>query len=171
MKKKLFVTTLAICVMAAGSITANAYQGGRGGCDQSGRSGFECGENEWCGKQSGQNRREMMSERLGLSEEQQEKIEAIREEERTNIKALRENTRDYQEQMRVLTDEGTFDEKAIRTIAEEKAKIQVEMAVTRARMHSQIREIMTPEQQELATKLRSDHFGKRGNHRGGRGRW
>ena len=78
---------------------------------------------------------------------------------------------DYQEQLRELTDEGTFDEEAIRKIAEEKAKIQIEMAIAKARMHSQINEIMTPEQQELAAKLRSDRFDKRGDRRGGRGRW
>ncbi len=171
MKKKLIVATMTICVMTLSSLTANAYRGGRGGCEQSGWSGYDCGQNEWCGNQFGQNRRGRMSERLGLSEEQQEKIEVIREEERTKIMALREETQDYQEQMRELTDSGSFDEKAIRTIAEEKAKIQVEMAVVRARMHSQIRDIMTPEQQELATKLRSDRFGKRGFRRGGPGRW
>ena len=172
MKKKLFVATLAICVIAAGSLTANAYRGGGiGGCNQAGPSGYQCGENEWCGNQSGKNRQGRVAEELGLSEKQQDQIETIREEERTAIQALRDKMHDYQEQLRELTNEGTFDEEAIRKIAEEKAKIQIEMAIAKARMHSQINEIMTPEQQELAAKLRSDRFDKRGDRRGGRGRW
>ena len=79
--------------------------------------------------------------------------------------------REYQEQMRQLTDEATFDENAIRTIAEKKAKIQVEMAVSRARMHSQIHEIMSPEQQELAKDLRSERQNKQGKYRSGHGEW
>ena len=171
MKKKLVVTTLAICLIAAGSLTVNAFQGGRGGCDQSGRSGSECGGNEWCDNQSGQNRPERASELLGLSDQQEKQIEAIRDEERTAMRAMRDQLRDSQEQIRELIDAGTYDEMAIRTIAEGKAKIQVEIAVARARMQSRIHEIMTPEQQKLATNLRSERFDKRGNHRGGRGRW
>ena len=69
MKKKLFVATLAICVIAAGSLTANAYRGGGiGGCNQAGPSGYQCGENEWCGNQSGKNRQGRVAEELGLSE-------------------------------------------------------------------------------------------------------
>lgn len=172
MKKKLIVTTLAICLIAAGSLTVNAFQGGRGGCDQSGRSGYgTCGENTWCDNQPGQNRPERVSELLGLTEQQEEQIAAIRAEERTAIQLLREQKWESQEKMRELIDAGTSDEKTIRAIAEEKAKIQVEMAVARARMQSRIHEIMTPEQQELATKLRSERFDNRGNSRGGRGRW
>ena len=79
--------------------------------------------------------------------------------------------REYQEQMRQLADEATFDENAIRTIAEKKAGIQVEMAVSRAQMRSQILEIMSPEQQVLAKELRSERQNKQGKHRSGHGGW
>ena len=171
MKKKLIVATLAICIITVGSITANAYQGMRGGCDQLGMAGSECGENEWQGNHHQQNRHEKVAELLELSDEQQEQIKAIREEGRSATQAMREDMREYQEQMRQLKDEATFDENAIRTIAEEKAKIQVEMAVAKARMHSQIHQIMTPEQQELAKELRSQRLNKQGKQRSGHGRW
>ena len=171
MKKKLIVATLAICIMTVGSLTANAYQGKRGGYDQPGMSGSEYCENEWRGNHHKQNRHERVTELFGLSDEQQEKIKAIREDERSAIQALRENMREYQEQMRQLADEATFDENAIRTIAEKKAKIQVEMAVSRARMHSQIHEILSPEQQELAKDLRSERQNKQGKYRSGHGGW
>ncbi len=171
MKKKLIVATLAICIITVGSITANAYQGKRGGCDQPCMSGSEYGENERRGNHHKQNRHERVAERLGLNDEQQEQIQAIRKEERNGHQALREDMREYQVQMRQLTDDGTFDENAIRTLAEEKAKIQVEMAVAKARMHSQVHEIMTPEQRELAKELQSQRFNKQGKHRSDRGKW
>jgi protein CpxP len=171
MKKKLVVATMAICLIAAGSLAAHAYQGGGWGCGQSARGGFACGENQWCGNQSGPNRPPRGADLLGLSDKQQERIAAIRAEERTAIQAPRDQMRDYREQMRLLTDAGAFDEEALRTIAAEKARIQVEMDVAKARMHSQIHEVMTPEQQELATKLRTERFTDQGARRGGRGRW
>ena len=67
---------------------------------------------------------------------------------------------------------ATFDEKAIRSIAEEQAKLQVELAVAKARMHSKIHTIMTPEQQELSKKLRSvrkDRNDRRGKPHSGPG--
>ena len=171
MKKKLIVATLAICIMTVGSLTANAYQGNRGGYDQPGMSGSEYCENEWRGKHHKQNRHERVTELLGLSDEQQEQIKTIRENGRSANQAQREKMREYQEQMRQLTDEATFDENAIRTIAEKKAKIQVEMAVSRAQMRSQIHEIMSPEQQELAKEFRAERQYKQGKHRSGHGGW
>ena len=79
---------------------------------------------------------------------------------------------EYREQMREFTSEGTFDENAIRAIAEEKAKIQVEMAVSRAEMRSRIHALMTPEQQELAKNFSSERQDRRGrHHRGPGGGW
>ena len=170
MKQKLIITALAIFLLTGGSLTANAARE----CDGSGygpqtMSESEYGQNGWRGHHR-QDRREMMAEVIGLSEEQQDQIKAIREEERSGNEPLREKLREYREQMRELTDAGAFDEKAIRAIAEEKAEIQVELAVAKARMHSRIHAIMTPEQQELAQKLRSVRKDRRGkSHRGSGG--
>ncbi len=169
MKQKLIITTLAIFLLTSGSLTANARECDGTGYGPQSRSDSEYGQNDWRGNHR-QDRHEMVAEVIGLSEEQQEQIQAIREEERSGNEALREKLREYREQMLELTDAGTFDEKAIRAIAEEKAKIQVELAVVKARTHSRIHAIMTPEQQELAQKLRSvrqDRKDRRGKpHRG-----
>ena len=119
-----------------------------------------------------QYRHEMRAELLGLSDEQQEQIETIRTEERTTHRELREKMREYRDQMQELTNAGSFDEKAVRAIAEEKAKIQVELAVSKAQTRSRIHAIMTPEQQELAKNFRSERNNKRGkHHRSAGGRW
>jgi Spy/CpxP family protein refolding chaperone len=112
----------------------------------------------------------MRAELLGLTDEQQEQIEAIRTAEIAARRDLREKIFEYREQMRELTNEGTFDENAVRVIAEEKAKIQVEMAVARAEMRSKIHAIMTPEQQELAKNFSSERHNRWGRHHRGPGR-
>jgi Spy/CpxP family protein refolding chaperone len=148
---------------------AIAYGGPGKGFGWAGRPGCEYGENEWRGGER-QYRHEMRAELLGLTGEQQEQIEAIRTAEIAARRDLREKIFEYREQMRELTNEGTFDENAVRVIAEEKAKIQVEMAVARAEMRSKIHAIMTPEQQELAKNFRSERHNRWGRHHRGPGR-
>ncbi len=167
MKQKLIVTTLAILLVAAGSLTANARNRGGDGFGY-GMSGSGYGQNNCYGGQ-GQGRGGMMAEILGLSEEQEEQIQVIREEERAANVALREKMQEYRDQMWALTDAGDFDEKAIRVLAEGKADVQVEMAVAKARMQSRIHAIMTSEQQELAEKLRSVRKDRRGKGKRGSG--
>ena len=161
------------CQEENGLMIAMPEGGHRGyGYGRAGRAGCGgYGENEWRGEDR-QYRHEMRAELLGLTEEQQEQIEAIRTAEMTARRDLREKMLGYGEQMRELTNEGTFDENAIRAIAEEKAKIQVELAVSRAEMRSRIHAIMTPEQQELAKNISSERQNKRGrHHRGFGGGW
>ena len=164
------LTISATCQEEDGLMIAMPEGGHHGnGYGRMGKSG--CGDNEWRGKHR-QDRRGMRAEFLGLNEEQQEQIEAIRSADRAAHRDLREKMRAYRDQIRDLTDAGTFDEDAIRTIAEGKAKIQVEMAVAKAQTRSRIHAIMTPEQQELAKNFRSERQNKRGEHRrGGRGGW
>lgn len=168
MKQKLIITTLAICLITVGCLTANATQGYSEGYGPLAMSKSEDGEHEGRGMHR-RYQQEMITELLGLTEEQQSAIKEIRKEERDASKSMREKLREYQEQMRELTDAGTFDENAVRAIAEEKAKIQVELAVTKARGHSKIHAIMTPEQQALAQKIRSLKHGKKGKHQRGEG--
>ena len=145
-------------------------EGGPGGKGY-GRPGCGYGEKEWQGGDR-EYRLEMRAELLGLTEEQQDQIEAIRTAEIAAHEDLREKMFEYREQMRELTNKGTFDEDAVRALAEEKAKTQVEMAVARAEMRSRIHAVMTPEQQELAKKISSErHYRWGRHHRGPGGGW
>ncbi len=168
MKQKLIVTALAIFLLTGGSLTADARDRDGTGYGPQTMSESESGQSDWRGHHR-QDRHEMVAEIIGLSEEQQEQIKAIREEQRSGNEALREKLQEYREQIWELTDAGTFDEKSVRIIAEAKAEIQVELAVAKARMHSRIHALMTPEQQELALKLRSVRKDRRGKPRHGQG--
>lgn len=171
MKQKLIVTTLAICIVAIGSLTANANQRHGGGYGPQSMEGPESSETD-CRSQKRGPEHGMFAALLDLTEEQQEKIEAIRQAGRTANETLREKKQEYQRELRDLVDEGSFDEEAIRAIAEQKAAVEVELAISRAKTHNETLAIMTPEQQELAKKLRAARQNNRGQHHKGRGgRW
>ena len=153
MMKEFIITTLTISIITAGAFTANGDQG-----DGSGYGGspviseIESGKN-WVKGQNRHSKIDIMFEILNLADDQQEEIKAIRENEQVAMAALRKQKRRYRTQMRKLINAQFFDEDAFRVIAEETSAVEVELAVSRARMLSKINAIMTPEQQELYRKL------------------
>lgn len=89
---------------------------------------------------------------LNLSDEQKAQIQKIND-------SFRESTKDLHEQLRTLHESqpdpltSNFDEAAVRTAAEARAKVDVELQVAHARMMSQIGAVLTAEQKEqLAAK-------------------
>lgn len=165
MKQKLILTTLAICLLAIGGLTTKAYQchsdkhgsravAGPGSCKMEG-----CCQSRGRGPQH-----DMMAEILDLTKEQQEEIAAIHQEARTANETMRTEIQEYQGQIQELINAEGFDEDAVRTLAEKKAAIQVDMAISRARAHNETLAIMTTEQQELAKKIHAMRQNKQCKH-------
>ena len=90
---------------------------------------------------------------LNLTDDQKTQIQKIQESFRESDKALFD-------EMRALHDKqgdvapGTFDETAFRSAAEARAKIQVELEVSHAKMMSQVFSVLTAEQK---TQLQAHH--------------
>lgn len=96
-------------------------------------------------------------EKLDLSETQQQEVQKLVEANRELAQGLHSQMKELRRQMRQAMQPKTFDEKTLRRLAAEKGKIQTELMVGRARTHSKIYALLTPEQQELAdlaSKLR-----------------
>jgi protein CpxP len=89
-------------------------------------------------------------QKLDLSEEQQKEVQKLTEANREQASTLHKQLVEVGRQMRRAMNPKTFDEKVLRKLAAEKAKIQTELMVNRARTHSKIYALLTPEQQELA---------------------
>lgn len=147
MKKSLLIllmTTLALAGSLGGALAQPGM--GRGMGDGSPcRSCDDCGAGRHPGK---------MARALDLSEEQQSKIQTIITEERQKVEPLRAQMAETRDEMRKLSNAESFDETAVRALAEKKAKIQTELSVAKARTHNLIQAELTPEQRELAEKLR-----------------
>lgn len=92
-------------------------------------------------------------EGLNLTDAQREQIKQIHE-------SFAEQTEGLRDQMRTLHEaqndqaSSTFDEAAVRSAAEARAKIQVEMEVTHAKMMSQVANVLTPEQRAQMAERR-----------------
>ncbi|MBE0503268.1 MAG: hypothetical protein IBX46_03980 [Desulfuromonadales bacterium] len=71
--------------------------------------------------------------------------------------------------MRLAETAKPFDENAVRALAEQRGALAAELTIIRARMHSQIDALLTLEQREIPTKIRSErgekHKGRKGGYR------
>ncbi|HEX8141212.1 MAG TPA: Spy/CpxP family protein refolding chaperone [Pyrinomonadaceae bacterium] len=100
---------------------------------------------------------------INLSEEQKAQIKKIRD-------SFEESTRSLREQMRTLHESAdplsgaAFDEAAVRTAAQARAGVQVELEVAHARMMSQILAILTPEQKTQLAARRQEFEQRRRAH-------
>ena len=89
---------------------------------------------------------------LNLSDDQRTAIQKIGESFRESDRALLEQMRTLHESQRELMN-GEFNEAAVRAAAEARAKIQVELEVSHARMMSQMVGVLTAEQKaQLAAR-------------------
>jgi protein CpxP len=91
-----------------------------------------------------------LTEKLDLSEAQKQEVQKLLEANREQAQGLRGQMKELRRQMRQAMQPKTFDEKTLRRLAADKAKIQTELMVGRARTHSEIYALLTSEQQELA---------------------
>lgn len=88
---------------------------------------------------------------LNLTDDQKAQIKKIADSFRESEKTLLDQLRTLRESEPGVSE--TFDEAAIRAAAEARAKIQVELEVSRAKMMFQITSLLTPEQRaQLAGK-------------------
>jgi Spy/CpxP family protein refolding chaperone len=89
---------------------------------------------------------------LNLTDDQKAQIKKIQDGFRDSDKALFDQLRTLHENQ-AEPGNGAFDEAAVRSAAEARAKIQVELEVSHAKMMSQIFGVLTPEQKaQLAAK-------------------
>lgn len=93
-----------------------------------------------------------MARDLNLTDDQKAQIKKIQDSFRDSDKALFEQLRTLHENQSDPMS-GAFDEATVRAAAEARAKIQVELEVSHAKMMSQVFSVLTPEQKsQLAAK-------------------
>ena len=96
------------------------------------------------GSQGDQLRRALS--RLDLSEDQKASIKALFESNKDSMQAERETLRAARQALRAQMQSESFDEAAIRNLAGQAGAAEVEMAVARASLHNQVRQLLTDEQ-------------------------
>lgn len=111
-----------------------------------------------------------LADRLALTDQQLEQIEALYTEHREAHAPLREELRALRGQLRDLTADGAFfqNEVQVTETAQAIAQLEAQAIVDRARLHARIYELLTPEQRDELQDLRDLFGGPRGR-RGPRG--
>jgi protein CpxP len=108
--------------------------------------------------------------RLGLSDAQRDQVRSIMEGHRDEQQALGDRLRQAHDALEQAMQSGTFDEGAVRQAAMALADVETDGAVLRARIFSEVFQILTPDQQSQLKDLearRDARSGPRG--RGPRG--
>lgn len=96
---------------------------------------------------------ERMAEKLGLSEEQRTRVNAIVEESRPQIEALREKMRETRKQLREQMHTGDYNEAEVRKLADAQGDLKADMIVLRAQQRAEIRDILTEEQRKQMKEM------------------
>ena len=101
---------------------------------------------------------------LNLTDAQKAQIKQITDSAEASTKELRQRMDALHEsEMNGLTD-GTFNEAAVRAAAQERANVQVELEVARARTMSQMFAVLTPEQKTQIAAKRQEFEQRRREH-------
>jgi Spy/CpxP family protein refolding chaperone len=83
---------------------------------------------------------------LNLSDAQRTQMKAILEKERGTIKPLMQQMHQTEAQLREY-EQGSYDEAKVRALATQQAQTQIELTVQKTRIHSELFQLLTPEQQ------------------------
>ncbi len=138
---------IALCLAAVVGLSQQGRpHGGPGPDGGPGRGGFRGGP-------GGPGGLGPLARDLNLTDEQKAQIKKITDGFEESTKALHEQMRALHENERDAPKDGAFDEAAVRTAAQARAGVQVELEVARARMMSQVFSVLTAEQKaQLAAK-------------------
>ncbi len=112
-----------------------------------------------------------MTDALDLTDAQQTQAKAILDREKPTFEGLASKLSEGHKQLQALGENGTFDEAAVRAVANQHAQSMVEMIVQTTRVKSELYALLTPEQKAKASKIMQRHHDRmmRHMHGGGEG--
>jgi protein CpxP len=98
-----------------------------------------------------------MARHLDLNDEQRTQVRTILDSTRPEADRFAESMLENREAMKQLQQTGASDEPRVREIAEQRGALIADMTVLKARVHSQIHALLTPEQRERMQEMRARH--------------
>ena len=101
---------------------------------------------------------------LDLTQAQQDQAKAIMEKEKPVVQPLMKQLMQAHKDMSTLEDSGTFDEAKVRALAAQNTQAMTELFVQKARIHSELIQILTPDQKTKLQQLRAKHEARMKNH-------
>jgi Spy/CpxP family protein refolding chaperone len=105
-------------------------------------------------------RLQRMTERLGLSEDQATQVQAIWDKYSPQKQQLRSKMHESRQQLREAMNADSVDEGTLQKLAEASGALETEKILLRSKMHSEINQVLSPEQIEKRKQM-----GHRGGYR------
>lgn len=100
---------------------------------------------------------------LNLTDDQKAQMKAIMQKERPAMKPLFEQSHQIDLQLRQYA-QGTYDEAKVRALAAQKAKVEIELTVQRTRIHNELFQVLTPDQQSQLKQMEANHEARMQKH-------
>jgi protein CpxP len=100
---------------------------------------------------------------LNLTDDQKTQMKAIMEKEHPTMKPLFQQQRQIDQQLRQYV-QGTYDEAKVRALANLKAQVEAELTVQHTRIHNQMYQLLTPDQQSKLKEMEANHEARMQKH-------
>ena len=111
----------------------------------------------------GEHRMGFFADYLNLTDAQQEQMKSIMQKEHSTMKPLMQQSRQIEQQLRQFA-EGNYDEAKVRALAAQKAQLETELTVQRTRIHSEMFQVLTPDQQGKMKDMEARHQARMQKH-------
>lgn len=97
-----------------------------------------------------------LARQLNLTEDQKSQMKAIWEKESPTMKPLFQQQHQIDLQLRQYV-EGSFDAAKVQALANQKALVQAQLTVAETRIHNQMYQLLTPDQQSQLKQIEAKH--------------
>ena len=108
-----------------------------------------------------------LTDYLNLNEAQQAQAKDILAKEKPTLDSLSQQMKQGHEALKQLETSGTFDEAKVRAVASQQSQTMTDLIVEKARIHSALFQILTPDQKTKMTQLMDKHGHGGMRHHGG----
>jgi len=103
------------------------------------------------------------SKALNLTDDQKAQMKTIMQKEHPAMKPLFQQQRQIDQQLRQYV-EGPYDEVKVRALAAQKSQVETELTVAQTRIHNQMYQLLTPDQQSKLKEMEANHQARMQQH-------
>jgi protein CpxP len=100
---------------------------------------------------------------LNLSDEQRAQVKAVMQKEHATMKPLMQQVHGMQQQLKQYS-EGTYDEAKVQSLVAAQAQTLVQLKVEETRIHSEVYQLLTPEQQAKMKEIEANREARMQQH-------
>lgn len=103
------------------------------------------------------------AKQLNLTDDQQAQMKTIMEKSHTSMKPLMQQSHQIDQQLRQYV-MGAYDDGQVQKLASQKAQIEAQLTVAQTKVHNQLFQLLTPDQQAKAKQMVAEHEARMQSH-------